>query len=43
MDRNQFRDILHRKFDMTEDLLMDRGKKMECSQMTCHKTFFQVF
>ena len=27
MDRNQFRDILHRKFNMTEDLLMDRGKK----------------
>uniref|UniRef100_H2YBN1 EF-hand domain-containing protein n=1 Tax=Ciona savignyi TaxID=51511 RepID=H2YBN1_CIOSA len=24
MDRNQFRDILHQRFNMTEDLLMDR-------------------
>ena len=27
MDRNQFRDILHRTFNMTEDLLMDRGTR----------------
>jgi len=30
MDRNQFRDILHRKFNMTEDLLMDRGIISPC-------------
>ena len=25
MDRGQFRDILHQRFGMTEDILMDRG------------------
>jgi hypothetical protein len=26
IDRNRFRDILHNTFDMTDDILMDRGK-----------------
>lgn len=25
LDRNRFRDILHNTFDMTDDILMDRG------------------
>lgn len=25
IDRNRFRDILHRHFDMTDDVLMDKG------------------
>ena len=27
IDRNRFRDILHNTFDMTDDILMDRGKR----------------
>ena len=26
IDRTRFRDILHNTFDMTDDILMDRGK-----------------
>lgn len=26
IDRNRFRDILHQHFDMTDDVLMDKGK-----------------
>ena len=26
LDRNKFRDVLHNTFDMTDDILMDRGK-----------------
>lgn len=26
MDRLKFRDVLHNSFDMTDDILMDRGK-----------------
>ena len=25
LDRNKFRDVLHNTFDMTDDILMDRG------------------
>lgn len=26
IDRNRFRDILHQHFDMTDDVLMDKGE-----------------
>ena len=29
IDRNRFRDILHNTFDMTDDILMDRGRIKE--------------
>lgn len=28
LDRNAFRNILHVTFGMTDDMIMDRGKKM---------------
>ena len=29
LDRTKFRDILHKDFDMTDDIIMDRGKQKE--------------
>ena len=46
-DRPRFRDVLHNQFDMTDDLIMDRGK---CDNLFCvnfatefinFKTYFQ--
>ena len=31
LDRTKFRDILHKDFDMTDDIIMDRGKQKERS------------
>ena len=36
IDRNRFRDILHNTFDMTDDILMDRGKIVRAA---CQWTF----
>lgn len=33
LDRNAFRNILHVTFGMTDDMIMDRGKKMYNIQM----------
>ena len=28
LDRTKFRDILHKDFDMTDDIIMDRGRQL---------------
>ena len=37
IDRNRFRDIVHNTFDMTDDILMDRGNQYNL------KTFEIIF
>lgn len=33
LDRNAFRNILHMTFGMTDDMIMDRGKKTQYSHL----------
>jgi hypothetical protein len=48
MDRNRFRDFLHREFEMTDDILMDRGIDPIClfpkfvNYLLCY-TVFKAF
>lgn len=34
LDRNRFRDILHNTFDLTDDILMDRGNSISLLQIS---------